>query len=99
MHVKEERWVPAIEESANFLDQADPIAKACVPAFYEIVVDSDEYGPSLNNWNLIVYNIFYRLGVIYENLYLLDLAVKEFLKHHHDSSTPDEPKLLQEYVV
>ena len=33
VHVKEERWVPAIDESANFLEQADPIAKACVPAF------------------------------------------------------------------
>ena len=33
VHVKEERWVPAIDESANFLEQADTIAKACVPAF------------------------------------------------------------------
>ena len=86
--------MPAIEESANFLEQVDPIAKACVPAFYEIVGDSEEYGPSFDDFDRIVYNIFYRMGTIYENTYLLDLAVKEFLKHHHDSSSPDEPKLL-----
>jgi len=91
--------VPAIDESANFLEQADPIAKACVPAFYEIIVNSDEYGPSFTDFTRVIYNMFYRLGSIYENVYTLDDAVKEFLKHHHDSNSPDEPKLLQEYVI
>lgn len=43
--------------------------------------------------------MFYRLGQIYENTFLIDIALKEFLKHHNDGYTEDEPKLLQEYVL
>jgi hypothetical protein len=70
-----------------------------MPAFEEILLDSDEYGPSFDQKERIVYNVVYRLGSIYENTYLIERAIKEFFKHHHDSSSEDEPKLLQEYVM
>jgi hypothetical protein len=89
VHISDKRWEPAIEESANMLEMSDPIAKACVPAFYEIILDSDEYGPSFQNLNRVIYNVFYRLGLIYENTYLLDLAIREFFKHKNDEDGED----------
>jgi hypothetical protein len=56
LHIREGRYIPAIDESANFFMQVDPIAKACVPAADEILFDSDEYGPTLIDYNRIMYN-------------------------------------------
>mgnify|MGYP000894963225 CR=1 FL=1 len=78
----------------------DPIAKACIPAFVEIYIDSDEYGPTFEDKQRVMYNLLYRLGVIYYNTYLIDDAVKEFLEDYADGSpeTADD-KDITEYVL
>ena len=47
-----------------------------------------------------MYNLLYRLGVIYYNTYLIDDAVKEFLEDYADGSpeTADD-KDITEYVL
>jgi hypothetical protein len=47
VHIDEARWLMMVEEQYNMMVLADPIAKACVPTFYEVYVDSDEYSPTI----------------------------------------------------
>lgn len=54
------------------------MAKACHPAFVEIFYDSDEYGPSFQQNQRVMYNLIYRLGQVYNTTYHIDQAIKEF---------------------
>ena len=57
-----EEWEDAITVVYFMLLQVDPVAKACVPAGEQVVVDSAEYAPTFETPLRIVYNVIYRLG-------------------------------------
>ena len=96
-----DHWLEAISEIANFLYQVDPIAKACVPAFYETYFNSHEYKRTFNDQRRIVYNIIYRLDKIYENSYKVNDAYTDAIRHSDDPNDPNNgsPRKHAEYVA
>lgn len=93
MHTDEKRWEQVVEEQTNILYQVDPVAKSCYPAFAESFIESNEYGPSFNSTtqaDVVNFNILYRLGEIYVNIYRLNEAFRNILNHFdYDGSDKD----------
>jgi len=85
LHYEAERWEQMVEESGEVFYQIDPFAKACVPALYDVYVNSDEYGPSFtDSLSRLHYNTMYRLGDVFVNLYRIDASVKAFVERTYD---------------
>jgi len=46
--------------------KADPMAKACMPTYYDTVINSYEYTETMHDTIRIMYNIIYNLPEIYQ---------------------------------
>ena len=95
-HINHDRWLMMVEEQYNIMVLVDPIAKACVPTFYEVYVDSDEYGPTLIEKQRVFYNVFYRLGNIVIQGYKINDQFHLWLQHNATDS--DMERDFTEYV-
>ena len=63
------------------------MAKACVPAGVEAATDSKEYQPTFTAPLMIIYNVIYRLGSIYQNFELVNDKFKELFLHEADPAS------------
>lgn len=63
--------------------QLDPVAKACVPIYVLVFIDSDDYGPTFNNFELVFYNAIYRLDKIWVNSFRMNHLFKQFFVHEN----------------
>lgn len=54
------------------LYNADPIAKACMPTYYDTVINSYEYGSTFKDPLRVLYNTIYNLALIYRTAYLIN---------------------------
>ena len=86
-NLEREQWEDAITVVYFMLLQVDPVAKACVPAGEEMILDATEYAPTFEAPLRIIYNVIYRLGEIYQNFYLINDNFRTlFLTDHYHAA-------------
>lgn len=65
------------------LVQVDPVAKACVPIYVQVFVESDDYGPTFKNNMLIFYNALSRIDLIWLNSYQINYLFTSYFNHDY----------------
>ena len=66
----------------------DPIAKACIPAIYQVWLDSDEYWLTVEDPHRLMFNMIYRLDYIYDKSFDVYKAYEIALLHSDDPEQP-----------